>query len=106
VRVGSEPAAIENAEIEAVQLIINSQLPAESYPHLVKGQPVMMTGGPLNGLNGTLTSIRNTVRLVVSVELLCRSVLVEIDRAWVAPREAPKPAYFRSLENNSRTARF
>jgi transcription antitermination factor NusG len=100
VRVGSEPAAIENSQIEAVQLIVNSQVPAEPYPHLVKGEQVMMTGGPLNGLIGTLTSIRNCVRLVLSVELLCRSVLVEIDRDWVVPLN---PTYFQSFDRNSRS---
>ena len=96
VRVGSEPAAIESSEIEAVQMIVNSRVPAEPYADLAKGQRVMMTGGPLNGLTGTLTSIRNTVRLVVSIELLCRSVLVEIDREWVMPCEMAKPSYYLS----------
>jgi len=97
VRSGSEPAAIENAEIEAVQLVVNSGVPAEPYPQLVSGQRVMLTDGPLSGLTGTLTSIRNSVRLVVSVELLCRSILVEIDRDWVVPVDIPKPPASRSL---------
>ncbi|MBV9769504.1 MAG: hypothetical protein JOZ32_08035, partial [Bryobacterales bacterium] len=90
-------AAIENAEIEAVQLVVNSGVPAEPYPQLVSGQRVMLTDGPLSGLTGTLTSIRNSVRLVVSVELLCRSILVEIDRDWVVPVDIPKPPASRSL---------
>jgi transcription antitermination factor NusG len=104
VRIGSQPAPIENSEIDAVQLIVNSKVAAEPYPHLISGQHVMMTGGPLNGLIGTLTSIRNGVRLVVSVELLCRSVLVEIDRDWVVPRETPQPAYFRRPGQDSKIA--
>jgi transcription antitermination factor NusG len=96
VRVGSEPAAIENSEIEAVQLIVNAQVAAEPYSDLVQGQRVMLTDGPLSGLTGTLKSTRNTVRLVVSIELLCRSVLVEIDRDWVVPCEKPKTSDFRS----------
>jgi transcription antitermination factor NusG len=88
VRVGSEPAPIEAQEIEAVQLIVNSAVKAEPFPTLVKGQRVVLTDGPLTGLTGTLTQIRNTCRLVVSVELLCRSVSVEIDRDWVIPADA------------------
>jgi len=91
VRVGSEPAPIETQEIEAVQLIVNSAVRAEPYPTLVKGQKVVLTDGPLTGLTGTLTQIRNTCRLVVSVELLCRSVSVEIDRDWVMPAETGRP---------------
>ena len=83
VRNGSEPAAIDTAEIEAVRLVVSSQATAEPYPHLLRGQKVIMTQGPLLGLMGTLANIRNVTRLVVSVEILCRSVLVEIDRDWV-----------------------
>jgi transcription antitermination factor NusG len=91
VRVGSEPAPIETQEIEAVQLIVSSAVRAEPYPTLITGQKVVLRDGPLTGLTGTLTQIRNTCRLVVSVELLCRSVSVEIDRDWVMPAEAGSP---------------
>jgi transcription antitermination factor NusG len=85
VRLGSEPAPVDTAQIEAIRLIVNSAAFAEPYPHLVRGDCVMMRGGPFNGLSGTLMVVRNRLRLVVSVELLGRSVLVEIDRDWVVP---------------------
>jgi transcription antitermination factor NusG len=85
VRLGSEPAPVATAQIEAIRLIVNSAAFAEPYPHLVRGDRVMMRGGPFNGLSGTLMVVRNSLRLVVSVELLGRSVLVEIDRDWVVP---------------------
>ena len=91
VRAGSEPAPIDTSEIEAVQLIVNSAVAAEPYPDLVKGQKVTLTEGPLTGLTGTLTQIRNSCRLVVSVELLCRSVSVEVNRDWVIPAEPARP---------------
>jgi transcription antitermination factor NusG len=96
VRAGAEPSAIENSEIQALQLIVSSRVAAEPHARLVKGQRVVMTRGPLNGLTGTLTSIRNSVRLVVSVELLCRSVLVEIDRDWIAEQDVPSQIYSRN----------
>lgn len=91
VRVGSEPAPIATGEIEAIQLIVSSAVLAEPYPTLITGQKVVLTDGPLTGLTGTLTQIRNTFRLVVSVELLGRSVSVEIDRDWVVPAETERP---------------
>jgi transcription antitermination factor NusG len=91
VRIGSEPAPIEAQEIEAVQRIVASSIPAEPYPNLAQGQKVMLTDGPLVGLTGTLTHIRNGCRLVVSIELLCRSVSVEIERDWVIPAEPAAP---------------
>jgi transcription antitermination factor NusG len=85
VRLGSEPAPVETAQIEAIRLIVNSGAFIEPYPHLVRGDRVIMRGGPFSGLSGTLMVVRNSLRLVVSVEFLGRSVLVEIDRDRVAP---------------------
>ena len=92
VRLGSEPAPIDPEELEAIRLVVNSGAYAEPYPHLVRGQRVLMRGGPFSGLTGTLTEVRNSLRLVLCVELLCRSVLVEIDRDWVVPFPLEKPA--------------
>jgi len=85
VRTGSEPAPIDASEMAAVQTIANSSVLTEPYAGLVKGCLVSMCGGPLNGLTGTLLEIQKRFRLVVSIELLCRSVLVEIDRDWAVP---------------------
>lgn len=87
VRTGSQPAAIDECEIEAIHQVVRSPLLAEPYPDLVKGKRVMMSEGPLKGLSGTLIEVRKGLRLVISVELLRRSVLIEIDRDWVVPGE-------------------
>jgi hypothetical protein len=52
-----------------------------------------MCDGPLKGLAGTLTEVRKDLRLVVSVELLRRSVLIEIDQDWVLPCDLSTQAY-------------
>jgi transcription antitermination factor NusG len=87
VRTGSQPAAIDECEIEAIHQVVRSPLLAEPYPDLVRGKRVMMSEGPLKGLSGTLIEVRKGLRLVISVELLRRSVLIEIDRDWVVPGE-------------------
>lgn len=84
VRAGTEPAPIKTSVIDAIRTAVNSPLFTEPYAGLVKGQSVVMTDGPLVGLTGHLIEIRKNLRLVISVELLNRSVLVEIDRDWVA----------------------
>lgn len=92
VKVGSAPAPIEDSEIETVRLIIKSQTSVEPYPGLVQGQSVMIAGGPLAGLSGILAEIRDRPRFVVCVEILCRSVLAEVNREWVIPLRDPKAA--------------
>jgi len=52
-----------------------------------------MSDGPLKGLTGTLMEDRKGPRLVISVDLLRRSVLIEIDRDWVVSSELSMPAY-------------
>jgi len=66
---------------------VDSPLQVEPYSDLVAGEKIIMNEGPLKGLTGTLMQVRKGLRLVISIELLRRSVLVEIDRDWVV---APK----------------
>jgi transcription antitermination factor NusG len=85
VRLGSEPAPIGPSEMLAIQRIASSRLLTEPYAGLIKGCKVSMRGGPLSGVTGTLLEVQKRYRLVVSIELLGRSVLVEIDRDWAVP---------------------
>ena len=85
VRIGSELAEVKGYELEAIQRATQSSLSTEPYSGLVRGDKVVMNDGPLKGMTGTLMEIRKEFRLVLSVELLCRSVLVEINPDWVVP---------------------
>jgi hypothetical protein len=63
---------------------------------LTAGQLVEIQHGSLSGLVGLVTEVRSQFRLIMSVDLLMRSVSVEIDRTWVKPiadrRERSLPA--------------
>ena len=83
VRNGSQPAVIDSSEIEALKCAVASPLLMEPYADIVPGEAVTMRDGPLKGLSGTLMEVRKGLRLVISVQLLHRSVLIEIDRDWV-----------------------
>ena len=93
VRTGSLPAGIRDRDIEAIQRVVKSPLLTEPFSDLVAGEEVMMSDGPLKGITGTLMEVRKGLRLVVSVELLRRSVLVEIDRDWVVSSSIGGRAY-------------
>jgi transcription antitermination factor NusG len=81
------PAPLESSEIESIRAIVQSKLQAEPFQDFVRGQQVLISDGPLHGVTGTLIETRKGPRLVVSVDLLCRSVLVEIDREWAIPTD-------------------
>jgi transcription antitermination factor NusG len=82
------PAAVPEAEIEAIRKLLQSKLPIGPWPFLSAGQHVVVERGPLSGVEGIVVQIKNGFRLVVSVSLLQRSVYAEIDRDWVRPVKA------------------
>jgi transcription antitermination factor NusG len=76
----NELETVPDSEIGAIQKLIHSELPILPYPYLREGQRVRITDGPLADVEGIL--VRGNPRtglLVVSVELLRRSVAVHLD---------------------------
>ena len=84
--------AVNDSEIAAIRRILESGLPVSPSPFLKAGQFVYINQGPLAGLEGIVIEFKNRSRLVVSVEMLQRSVTVEIENDWAEPT---KPAYAR-----------
>lgn len=82
---GRAPIPVEDAEIEALKLVVNSHLQVQPWPYLKVGERVRIESGALAGLEGILQDIRKSCRIVVSVDLLMRSVAVEVERNWVRP---------------------
>jgi len=85
VGLGRNPQAIDEAEIEAIRTVINSNLGRSPYPRLPVGQLVRVEHGSLEGLVGVVKKYKNEYRLIISVTLLMRSVSVEIDQSWLTP---------------------
>jgi transcription antitermination factor NusG len=82
---GKQPDPGLANEIEAIKRILAAKLTPEPWPFLQAGQTVEIEAGPLRGLWGTVLSAQGTHRLIVSVELLQRSVAVEISPSWLYP---------------------
>ena len=73
-------AVVPDPEIEAIQKVVQAQLPALPYPYLREGQRVRIMKGPLAGVEGILVHTKpNKGLLVLSIELFQRSVAVEVD---------------------------
>ena len=72
-------------EIEAIRRVSRSGLPALPYPYLREGQRVRILRGPLADMEGVFVEGNpRSGLLVLSVELLCRSVAVEVECTAVA----------------------
>jgi transcription antitermination factor NusG len=73
-------AVVPHTEVDAIQTLVRSAEPAFPYPYPTAGQRVRITRGPLANVEGLLVRTRpDKGLLVVSVELLRRSVAVEVD---------------------------
>jgi transcription antitermination factor NusG len=82
---GRQPEPIPGEEITRIQASCASGLQVAPWPYLERGDMVRVECGPLQGVEGIFISEKNTCRLVISVEILRRSVAVELDRDWVRP---------------------
>jgi transcription antitermination factor NusG len=82
---GQGASPIPDSEIERIRTMTASGLLVTPWPFLQVGQWVILERGPLAGLEGILEEVKGEARLVVSIELLQRSVSTEIDRTWVRP---------------------
>ncbi len=81
----AEPAIIPREQIEAIQKLVTSEIPHNPYPYLKAGRRVRVKYGPLEGCEGILIRKKGICRLILSVHLLQRSVVAEIDSAWIEP---------------------
>src|SRR5213595_1958023 len=72
--------AVPDAEIEAIQKLVSSGLAILPYPYLREGQRVRITRGPLADVEGIVVRVSpKKGLLVVSVNLLQRSIAVHLD---------------------------
>ena len=89
--------AIDEAEMQAIQRLEQSELPWQRYPYLREGQRVRIVEGALTDVEGILVRTKTSRGLLVlSVNLLNRSVAVEVDCAAVVPIRSTRAPGFVS----------
>jgi transcription antitermination factor NusG len=79
------PAALPQEEIEALRRSLANGLCAEPHAYLTIGRRVRVRAGALAGLEGILVRRKNRMRLVISLDLIMRSVAVEMDALELEP---------------------
>ena len=85
VGVAGQPAAIPESEIEAIRKAVTSNLRVEPCPFLQCGDRVRVQAGPMTGIEGILVRKKASFRLILSTELLQKSIAVEVDAISVEP---------------------
>lgn len=80
---GSRPAPVADFEIDSIRRLLATTLEYDPCPFVAEGMMVEVTHGPLTGARGRLLHKGQNMRLVLGVEMLGRSVSVQIDAADV-----------------------
>jgi transcriptional antiterminator RfaH len=87
--VGNRPAPINAHQLENLKTLIASSKGVVSWPYLSQGQRIHIDRGPLAGVNGFVVSAEEgALRIVVSLDLLQRSVAAVIDRDSIGSVES------------------
>jgi transcription antitermination factor NusG len=79
------PTALPEEEITALRTGLACGVRAEPHPYLTAGRRVRIKAGPLAGLEGILLRRKGNLRVVLSVDLLQRSISISMDVADVEP---------------------
>jgi transcriptional antiterminator NusG len=82
---GRQPARLTPDDVNVIRALTQTAIPADPWPHLCVGQAVRITQGPLTGLNGVLSQVHSGLQVALTVELLSRSVLLQIPLDHVTP---------------------
>jgi transcription antitermination factor NusG len=89
---GGTPAAIPEIQVATLRHAIQSGTAFEQHPYLQVGQRVKVCRGPLQGTAGILVRCKGVHRLVLSIDIIQRSIAVEVDVREVLPAEPVEPA--------------
>ena len=80
-------AALPDSEIEGLKNGLAGGVRAEPHPYLTVGRRVRVKRGPFEGRQGILLRRKGKLRLVLSIELIMRSVVIDVDIDDVEPED-------------------
>jgi len=77
---GSEPIAVPDAKIDAIQRIVDSKVEVQQLQYPKVGEPAKIIDGPFKGVEGlVLKTDYNKELFVIGIELLQRSVAIKLE---------------------------
>jgi len=79
----SLPHPLPETDINKMKEALSKGVLAEPYPYLTVGTRVEIRNGPMQGMTGILLRRQNKCRVVISVDLIMRSMAVEVEASDV-----------------------
>lgn len=75
----TSPAEIPAEEVECLRNLLKTQRKAQPHPYLAPGNRVRIASGPMSGVTGIIQRTSTGCRIIISVDMIMRSVAVEVD---------------------------
>jgi transcription antitermination factor NusG len=80
------PAPLDDEDIERLRGALSAGLRAAPHPYLTVGRRVRITAGPLAGREGILVRRKGAAHVVLSIDLIQRSILVDVEANSLEPQ--------------------
>ena len=88
VGIGNTPSPIGDSELDNLRTLVSANTVLVPWPYLHAGQRIRIDRGPLAGVEGFVVRAGEAaLRIVVSLDLLQRSIAAEIDRDSIGSAE-------------------
>jgi transcription antitermination factor NusG len=81
---GRTPIPVDNTEISSLKKATEAGVAMSPHHFWQSGEIGRITAGPLAGVEGVVVKSKHSLRLVLSITLLQRAVMLEIDSGSVA----------------------
>lgn len=78
-----QPTPLRGDEIDTLRHHLSAQGKIEPHPYLRVGRRVRVHSGPFQGLEGIIQRTKDRCRVIFSIDLIMRSIAVEVDGADV-----------------------
>jgi transcription antitermination factor NusG len=94
---GGRACEVPESDVAGIRKIVESSARVEPHRFLKSGEFVQISRGPLAGVQGILTRIKNNYRVVLSVDVLQRGIAVEVDLSMIEPVGATQKLIARAV---------
>jgi transcription antitermination factor NusG len=82
---GGLPVPLAEQDIDNIRRALQSGGKVRPWPYLKTGQRIRVICGALTGVEGILLNTKGADQVVLSIDILQRSVTVGIERSWIEP---------------------
>lgn len=93
---GKGPTPVDDDEIASLMILASSGVRCEPHSFVRAGEEVEIVSGPLTGVKGIVVSTGRRARVVISVQLVQSSAVVEVDEACLVSASGRSYQYLQA----------